>query len=150
MRRLPSWRIRVKGNPMYEDYEVHKTFPPAWVGVEVIAVLKNGNKGPISSLEAVGGRPTMFQVQFSETGTVEVSANEIDHYLTPPKPERIPDHEGLWQDAYGNLWVHYGYSLRLVKREEDVGWTVHGSTISIAFAEHYAPFTEMEVKEKDQ
>lgn len=137
----------------YEGYEVHKTLP-AWGG-ELIAVLKNGNKGRIVSMTTRGVH-MVLQVQLSEINTCEVSELEVDHYLTPPKSRKeSPDHPGLWKDKDGNLWVYDDTYLRLVK----VGnkWDADGKQEAMAegkalyfmFAFQYAPFTEMEVKEKD-
>lgn len=131
----------------YSDYEVHETFPDACVGDEIIAVLQNGNKGLISDLKAVSGQQTMFQVRFSESDTCAVYECEIDHYLTPTKPKKMPDHEGLWRDKDGDLWVYDGCNLRLVKSE--AGWTITGIFNSPEFTKRYAPFTELEVKEKE-
>lgn len=131
----------------YSGYEVHKTRPD-WNG-ELIAVLKNGNRGRIVSMTTgEGDLPTVFQVQMSEIGRCEVYEREIDHYLTPPKPKKMPDHEGLWKDKDGDLWVYNGCDLRLVKNV--LGWTVDGSFTGPEFIKRYAPFTELEVKEKHQ
>lgn len=129
---------------MYEDYEVHKT-RPAWDG-ELIAVLKNGNKGRIVTMTTGGNLPTVFQVLLSEDGTCPVNEREIDHYLTPPKSGQLPNHPGLWQDDDGDLWVYDGCILRLVRNDEV--WTATGPTIDTVTDKRYEPFTELEVKEK--
>lgn len=59
-----------------------------------------------------------------------------------------PDHPGLWKDCDGALWVYDGCDLRLVKG--DGAWAADGSTVDIVSVKLYTPFTEMEVKEKDQ
>ncbi|TPF92913.1 hypothetical protein BW14_07055 [Bifidobacterium sp. UTBIF-68] len=142
---------------MYEDYEVHKT-RPAWDG-ELIAVLKNGNKGRIVTMTAGGNLPTAFQVLMSENGTCTVSEREIDHYLTPPKPKKLPDHPGLWKDKDGRFWLcirnetdfRGGLAvMRIVAPQSDVslGWCKPDAVKRVADCANLAPFTELEVKEK--
>lgn len=132
----------------YSDYEVHETFPAACVGAEIIAVLQNGNKGLISGLKAVSGQQTMFQVRFSENGMCDVYESEVDHYLTPPKPKRLPDHPGLWKDNYGGIWLRTtDGALKLLHKYSY--WCCDGSYTNLSIQNH-APFVELEVKEKEQ
>lgn len=130
----------------YSGYEVHR-MRPDWDG-EIIAVLKNGNKGPIVAMTAGDNLPATFKVLLSENGMCAVDEREIDHYLTPPKPKQLPNHPGLWKDCDGDLWVYDGCYLRLLKCDE--AWTTNSHTADPATVKRLTPFTELEVKEKDQ
>lgn len=135
---------------MYEDYEVHKTFTAPVVGAEMIAVLKNGNKGRIVSAEfSENCTPLVFGVQFSENGTLEVSAYEVDHYLTPPKPGKTPDRQGLWEDKDGRVWMFVdAYHMRVVGwlRPDGMEWIMEGEYATPASLKEVAPFTRLEAR----
>lgn len=139
----------------YSDYKVHKTFPSTYVGDEIIAVLKNGNKGQIRSLKAQSGIPLTFEVKFSEDGMCEVDEREVDHYLTP-KPKQLPTHPGLWKDKDGDIWVYESHTfanlrcIRGVYPDGSPDWTAHGVQSSVVECKNLALFTELEVKEKEQ
>lgn len=137
---------------MYEDYEVHKTRPD-WDG-ELIAVLKNGNKGQIFSMTTGGNQPEVFRVLLSEDDTCLVNVREIDHYLTPPKTKRLPTHPGLWKDKDGNFWVYESNTFGILRCIRGIypdgppDWSAHGVQSRVVDCKNLAPFTELEVKEK--
>lgn len=138
----------------YSDYEVHKTFPSTYVGDEIIAVLKNGNKGRISLLKAQSGLPLTFEVKFSENGMCEVDGREVDHYLTP-KPKQLPTHPGLWKDKDGDIWVYESNTSGILRciggvyPDGSPDWSAHGVQSRVVDRKNLAPFTELEVKEKE-
>nr|DAG06933.1 MAG TPA: hypothetical protein [Caudoviricetes sp.] len=122
----------IKSIELVDDPECERIDDINAVRVGDVYVGTDGNRYPVVGLAEFADYPLRVKV----SGGACLPHRDYFAYALRPKP-KLPDHDGLWFDKYGALWMFCG-GVGCVLCDEEGAWTTESSALSRLYT--FTPF----------